>query len=363
MVSSYTALLVIVGVASALAAAFIIVLCKCLWVWCRYRRHRSHPPKDYQTYSVTSRTKWPSEYTYQTYENIHSDVDSIDSEEPYIIETPGDLGKVQMEVDYNSEHDVLVVGLVQAKGIICKTNVQTAQVYPVAQIYDLEDTLLDERKVEKQPMSFNPQWNDELLFALNGRATDSLQVVIRILELDSFSNEHVIGQIKMPVTEMNVGTPGSVWYDLTDINKIECEYVGDILLSLNYFPTTQRLTIVVLKARQLKIESTTGLWGPLVKVFFNVNKKRVGRKRTAMQKKTFNPVYNEAFAFKVSQDALPKITFRVLVINKTSHGQDEVIGHVTLGQHVVGSGFSHWSHMLTTLRKPVAMWHPIIPVT
>lgn len=52
----------------------------------------------------------------------------MDSEEPYIIETPGDLGKVQMGVDYNIEDDVLVVGLVQAKGIICKTNVQTAQV-------------------------------------------------------------------------------------------------------------------------------------------------------------------------------------------------------------------------------------------
>lgn len=95
-----------------------------------------------------------------------------------------------------------------------------SKVYPVAQIYDLEDTLLDERKVEKQPMSFNPQWNDELLFALNGRPTDSLQVAIRLLELDSFSNEHVIGQIKMPLTEANMGNPGSVWYDLTDINKV-----------------------------------------------------------------------------------------------------------------------------------------------
>lgn len=39
------------------------------------------------------------------------------------------------------------------------------------------------------------------------------------------------------------------------------EYVGELLLSLNYFPTTQRLTIVILKARNLKIESQSGLWG------------------------------------------------------------------------------------------------------
>lgn len=45
------------------------------------------------------------------------------------------------------------------------------------------------------------------------------------------------------------------------LQKPPHEYVGELLLSLNYFPTTQRLTIVILKARNLKIESTSGLWG------------------------------------------------------------------------------------------------------
>ncbi|KAK3729472.1 hypothetical protein QZH41_009382, partial [Actinostola sp. cb2023] len=362
VVNSYTAVIVIVGVASALATAFILVLCKCFWVWCRYRRHKHPLTKDYQTYSISPRTKWPAEYTYQAYENTPSDAESIGSEEPYIIETPGDLGKIQMEVDYNIEDDVLIVGLVQAKGIISKTSQQTSQIFPVIQMFDLENTLRDERKLEKQPMTFDPHWNEEVLFALNGQSTDSLQVCIRLHELDSFSDEHVIGQVTITLSELNFGNNGYTWYDLADSNKVEFEYVGDVLLSLNYFPTTQRLTIVVLKARKLKIDSTSGLWGPLVKVFFQVNKKRIGRKRTAMQKKTCNPVYNEAFAFKVSQEALLMITFRILVVNKTSHGQDEVIGHVTLGQHVTGSGFSHWSHMLAALRKPVAMWHPIIPL-
>ena len=80
-----------------------------------------------------------------------------------------------------------------------------------------------------------------------------------------------------------------------------------------------------------------------------------------MQKKTVNPVYNEAFTFKVTTDTLQKVTFKVLVVNKHSQGSDQVIGHVLLGQHVTGSGFSHWTHMLASLRKPIAMWHPIFP--
>ena len=100
--------------------------------------------------------------------------------------------------------------------------------------------------------------------------------------------------------------------------------------------------------------------GPLIKLHLYVTRHRVSKKRTAMQKKTNNPVYNEAFTFKISADALPKVLFKFVVINKTSHGQDDVIGQVSLGQHVTGSGFSHWNHMLASPRKPVAMWHNIM---
>lgn len=47
------------------------------------------------------------------------------------------------------------------------------------------------------------------------------------------------------------------------------EYVGELLLSLNYYPTTQRLTIVILKARNLKIETTSGLWGKFSVYLYN----------------------------------------------------------------------------------------------
>ena len=105
------------------------------------------------------------------------------------------------------------------------------------------------------------------------------------------------------------------------------------------------------------------LAGPAVKVFLMLNKTRLGRKRTAMQKKTVNPVYNEAFTFKVTSETLQKVTFKVLIVNKHSHGSDQIVGHVLLGQKETGSGFSHWNHMLASLRKPIAMWHPIVPGT
>ena len=33
------------------------------------------------------------------------------------------------------------------------------------------------------------------------------------------------------------------------------------------------------------------------------------------------------------------------------------IGHVIVGSELTGTELSHWNQMMTSLRKPVAMWH------
>lgn len=215
-------LAVVVGVASALAAALLAVLCKCCWVWWRYRRsHRRRSPS-HETYVINQKSHWPAGgFTYQSYENGSvADYDSISSgEEPYIVETSGDFGKLQFWLDINKEEDVLIIGLVQAKGIICRTNVQTAYVYPVIQLRKGEKKL-DEREIEKQKMTFEPQWNEEVLFSLDGNSAETLSFCIQLIELDSFSNSHLIGQVELSLNEADLGTPQPVWYDIAGEPKV-----------------------------------------------------------------------------------------------------------------------------------------------
>lgn len=35
------------------------------------------------------------------------------------------------------------------------------------------------------------------------------------------------------------------------------------------------------------------------------------------------------------------------------------IGHVIVGSSTTGKGLRHWNQMLSSLRKPVAMWHAV----
>lgn len=215
-------LAVVVGVASALAAALLAVLCKCCWVWWRYRRMQRRRSPSQETCVIHQKGKWPAGITYQTYENGSlADYDSISSgEEPYIIETPGDFGKLQFWLDYNKEEDVVIIGLIQAKGIICRTNVQTAYVHPVIQLCKGDKTL-DERGIEKQKMTFEPQWNEEVLFSLDGNPVETLSFCIRLNELDSFSNSHLIGQVVLSLDEAEFGEPSPKWYDIAGEPKVK----------------------------------------------------------------------------------------------------------------------------------------------
>lgn len=35
------------------------------------------------------------------------------------------------------------------------------------------------------------------------------------------------------------------------------------------------------------------------------------------------------------------------------------VGHVIVSSQASGRALSHWNQMLSALRKPVAMWHPL----
>lgn len=55
------------------------------------------------------------------------------------------------------------------------------------------------------------------------------------------------------------------------------------------------------------------------------------------------------------------IQLRLTVAEAPASGEGGAypIGHVIVGAQATGRSYNHWSQMLTALRKPVAMWHPL----
>lgn len=96
-----------------------------------------------------------------------------------------------------------------------------------------------------------------------------------------------------------------------------------------------------------------------------------------MKRADSSPIYNEAMIFSVPPYMLNAIQIRLTVVSVTDTSSliensntigsgggggsvvAKPIGHVIVGCSATDKGLRHWNQMMTSLRKPVAMWHAI----
>ncbi|KPP59561.1 hypothetical protein Z043_122507, partial [Scleropages formosus] len=138
-----------------------------------------------------------------------------------------------------------------------------------------------------------------------------------------------------------------------------CVSRGELLVSLSYQPVTQRLNVVVLKAKHLPKVDITGLSGnPYVKVNVFYGRKRIAKKKTHVKKGTLNPVFNETFVYDVPAELLRDVSVEFLVIDFDRTTKNEVFGRLVLGAHSsCSSAAAHWREVCETPRRQVAKWH------
>ena len=93
--------------------------------------------------------------------------------------------------------------------------------------------------------------------------------------------------------------------------------------------------------------------------------RQLKKTKTSVATNTLLPVYNEAFVFDVPIDRLSDVSLLVRVLD-SSAGEASRLGAQTIGKCIVGPdahtsiGLHHWNCMMTTPRKPIAQWHPLV---
>jgi synaptotagmin-1 len=125
---------------------------------------------------------------------------------------------------------------------------------------------------------------------------------------------------------------------------------------LRYVPTSGKLTVVILEAKNLKKMDVGGLSDPYVKIALIVNGrfikldslnwcrnqinnvdqisaanagKRVKKKKTSIKKCTLNPYYNESFTLEVPYEQVQRVQLIITVVDYDRIGTSEPIGKVT----------------------------------
>ncbi|XKL66882.1 hypothetical protein PGB90_010302 [Kerria lacca] len=269
------------------------------------------------------------------------------------------LGKLQYKMEYDFNANSLSVTVLQAEDLPALDLGGTSD--PYVKVYLLPDKKKKfETKVHRKTL--NPVFNETFVFkGVPYSEAMNKTLVFAIFDFDRFSKHDQIGEVKVPLCQVDLAQTIEEWKELQSVegeggqeNKL-----GDICFSLRYVPTAGKLTVVILEAKNLKKMDVGGLSDPYVKIALMQNGKRLKKKKTSIKKCTLNPYYNESFTFEVPFEQIQKVNLVITVVDYDRIGTSEPIGKVVLGYNANGTELRHWSDMLASPRRPIAQWHTL----
>ncbi|XP_033359822.1 synaptotagmin 1 isoform X2 [Bombus vosnesenskii] len=269
------------------------------------------------------------------------------------------LGKLQYKLEYDFNTNSLAVTVIQAEELPALDMGGTSD--PYVKVYLLPDKKKKfETKVHRKTL--NPVFNETFTFKSVAYA-DAMNktLVFAIFDFDRFSKHDQIGEVKVPLCQVDLAQTIEEWRELQSVEGEggQDNKLGDICFSLRYVPTAGKLTVVILEAKNLKKMDVGGLSDPYVKIALMQNGKRLKKKKTSIKKCTLNPYYNESFTFEVPFEQIQKVQLVVTVVDYDRIGTSEPIGKVVLGYNASGTELRHWSDMLASPRRPIAQWHTL----
>lgn len=92
----------------------------------------------------------------------------------------------------------------------------------------------------------------------------------------------------MSIADIDLTKSNEIWGDIIRVKRQHLDR-PELLISLNFLPGAERLTVVVMKAKNLEVADV------FVKFYLIQNGKRIKKKKTNFAKK--NHIWNEAFTF------------------------------------------------------------------
>ncbi|KYN02386.1 Synaptotagmin-11 [Cyphomyrmex costatus] len=277
------------------------------------------------------------------------------------------LGQLIFKLRYRNEQNALAVTVVQCKGLPARGQ-QNATSDPYVKLQLLPDK---QHHVKTRVLrnTRDPVYDEDFtFFGISQSQLQKISLHFIVLSFDRYSRDDIIGELTCALSSV----PGLEDADNQEISlcrkiyprslKIQSQGRGELLVSLCWQPVTSRLTVVVLKARNLPKMDVTGLADPYVKIYLLYNQQRIAKKKTHVKKRTLSPVFNESFVFDIPNgaDGLNNVSLEFMLLDWDRVTKNEVIGRLEFGgPKCQGSAVNHWKEVCSSPRRQIADWHKL----
>lgn len=284
-------------------------------------------------------------------------------EKEVIEEKPTQLGQLHFRLRYNSEKHALLVTIVRCSDLPARDpNTGSSDPYVKLQLLPEKQHKVKTRVLRR---TLCPVYDEDFTFyGINPNQLQATTLHFVVLSFDRYSRDDVIGEVVCSMAGLDTEHLDKTLALSREIAprhfKIRSQGRGELLVSLCHQPAANRLTVVVLKARNLPKVDITGLSDPYVKIYLLYNQQRIAKKKTHIKKRTVNPVFNESFVFEVPyNEGLDNLSLEFLVLDWDRVTKNEVVGRLELGPRGSPAAQQHWLEVCNSPRRQIAEWHKL----
>ncbi|XP_034518714.1 synaptotagmin-15 isoform X3 [Ailuropoda melanoleuca] len=274
----------------------------------------------------------------------------------------GCLGRLWFSVEYQREAERLLVGLLKARRLQAPSETCS----PLVKLHLLPDERRFLQSKTKRKTS-NPQFDERFIFQVSSKSLTQRVLRFSVYHVDRQRKHQLLGQVFFPLRNETLAgdCPHIIWRDLEAESgevKPPSEF-GDLQFCLSYNDCLCRLTVVVLRAKGLRLQEDTSFVSVFVKVSLMNHNKFVKCKKTSAVLGSANPVYSETFSFKADPTELDTASLSLTVLQSAGGETSHQLGRVVVGPYMYTRGrqLEHWNEMLGKPKELVKRWHALCP--
>lgn len=270
-------------------------------------------------------------------------------------------GKIKFSLQYDSIRSTLIVTIHKVQLKEHPTDQDTGVNYYVK----LKILPLNHRSFQTEAIneSKNPEFMQTFEFRVTYEKLQAQSLKMTLWCFDRFSQHEPLGHHTVHLAELearglSLSREILLFRDIYAVQKAT-GVLGEVMISLGYLRLTERLTIVIIRSRNLPQSEDEEDPASYVEVSLIHEAKTLKKKKTLKKEPSCNPVFNETLTFHIPVGILHQTSIILAVKNDDAkRTEDELIGKILLGPASTGIQFEHWNDMRIN-NKPVARWHKL----